>query len=322
MATQTNLLDTPQDGKTTLFSQISKLEGENRRLRSAARDRGAIEAELRERVKELNCLYGITQLVETHDDRLEPLLQGIVDLLPPSWQYPDVCCARLTLDHVQYTTDAFRKSSWKQTADVIVAGEACGLVEVYYLKEMHELDEGPFLREERALINAVAERAGKIVERIRAERRLHEAMKQLQVERAALEQANAALRGVLARIEEEKKSVKDSIMANVDKVLMPVLHALETELSPHHKKYVALLKGHLEEITSPFADKISKAFMTLTAIEIQICQMIRNGMTSKEIAQLRHVAPATVARQRERIRKKLRIAGTDTNLTTYLSTFL
>ncbi len=167
-----------------------------------------------------------------------------------------------------------------------------------------------------------AEQVGKVVQRARTERQLHDTLKQLQAERTSLRQANAALHAMLARIEDEKREVQDSIMANVDKVLMPVLHALETEIPPRQKKYVAWLKENLEEITSPFVDGISKAFTNLTAVEIRVCEMVRIGMGTKEIAQLRHVSPATVARQRESIRRKLNIAGTDTNLATYLGAFL
>jgi DNA-binding CsgD family transcriptional regulator len=103
---------------------------------------------------------------------------------------------------------------------------------------------------------------------------------------------------------------------------MPLLRALDQELPADKKKYVSLLSDNLQEITSPFADKLSRAFMSLTAVEIRICQMIRDGMTTKEIAQMRSVSPATVARQRERIRHKLGLIGTDANLATYLRTFL
>ena len=301
--------------------RVSRLEGENRRLHIAVHDQEQVERALRERVKELNCLYGITQLLEQHGDRLEQLLQGIVELLPPSWQYPDICCARLILDR-QYRSAGFREAPWRQSARIIVSGENNGVVQVYYLKEEPDSDEGPFLREERALIDAVAERVGKIVERVRAGQQLHDALKQLRVERTALREANTVLRGVLARIEDEKKGVQNAVMSNVDRVLMPVLHALEAEVPEHQKKYVGLLRENLEEITSPFADNLSQAFTKLTAVEIQVCNMIRSGLTTKEIAQLRHVSPATVARQRERIRKKLGITGTVTNLATYLRTFL
>ncbi len=293
-----------------------------RPLYVAVRDSHEVTKALGERVKELNCLYGISQLVDRHGNALQPLLAGIVALLPPAWQYPEVCCARLTLRDQEYLSASFHPSPWKQLADVISAGEPVGAVEVFYTRQMPELDEGPFLTEERALIEAVAERVARIVERVETERRLHETLKQLQVERTALKEANAALHAVLNRIEDEKRAVKDSIVANVDKILMPVLHALETETPAPQRPYVQMLRENLEQIASPFADVLSKAFTQLTAVELRICGLIRSGHTTKEIARLRRVSPATVSRQRERIRKKLGIAGTDTNLTTFLTTFL
>lgn len=287
----------------------------NRQLQSEARDVLEVEHALRERLKELNCLYGISRLVERHQNSLEPILQGIVDLLPPSWQYPDVCRGRLILYDKQYATADFQPAPWKQAAEIRVNGTPAGVVEVYYLREMSEIDEGPFLKEERDLIDAIAERTGKIVERFQVEH-------QLQTDRNALRESNAALRRVLAQIEEDKKAVHDSIVANVEKILMPVLRALEGEVPAQQKKYVALLKKHLEDITSPFANKLSRAYVKLTPVEIDICNMIRNGLSTKEIAQFRHVAPATVAKQRERIRKKLHVTGTESNLATHLRIFI
>ncbi len=269
---------------------------------------------LHERVKELNCLYGISRLVEQHRHELEPILQGIVDFLPPSWQYPEICCGRLILYDAHYATAGFKQTEWKQSAEIRVNGAAAGIVEVCYQGETPELDEGPFLKEERDLINAIAERTGKIVERIQIER-------QLEVDRSALRESNAALRKVLAQIEEDKKEIHDSVMANVDKILMPVLRALEGEVPAQQKKYVALLKNHLDGLTSPFANRLSAAFAALTPVEIEICNMIRDGLTTKDVAQIRHVAPATVAKQRERIRKKLGVMGTETNLATHLRMF-
>jgi DNA-binding NarL/FixJ family response regulator len=137
-----------------------------------------------------------------------------------------------------------------------------------------------------------------------------------------LQQSNGALHGAIERATAEKRAAQEAIVANVDKVLMPLLSALDQELPTDQKKYVSLLRDNLAEITSPFADKLSRAFMSLTAVEIRICQMIRDGLSTKQIAEMRRVSPATVARQRERIRHKLGLIGTDANLATYLRTFL
>jgi len=127
------------------------------------------EAALRERVKELTCLYGIAQVAARPGASLEEVLQGIVELLPPGWQYPDVTAARIVLDGLGHATSGFREVRPGQTADIVVTGHRRGAVEVIYTDERPELDEGPFLKEERSLIDAVAGQVALIVERREAE---------------------------------------------------------------------------------------------------------------------------------------------------------
>jgi PAS domain S-box-containing protein len=124
------------------------------------------------RVKELNCLYGIANLVEQEDLSLEEILQGTVNLVPPSWQYPEITCARIILQGREWKTNNFRETMWKQSCDIIVHGELSGVLEVYYLEEKPKIDEEPFRIEERKLINAIAGRTGRIVERKQAEESL------------------------------------------------------------------------------------------------------------------------------------------------------
>jgi len=127
--------------------------------------------DLAERVKELNCLYGISKLVDTSDS-LEGILRGVVELLPSSWLYPEVTCARIRLRRKQFQTESFRETHWKQSETIMVKGRPAGRVEVCYLVEKPQRDEGPFLTEERHLIHAVAERLGKVIVREQAEERL------------------------------------------------------------------------------------------------------------------------------------------------------
>ena len=298
-----------------LQRRFSKVKNENRTLTDAVLDRSRLERSLRERIKELACLYGVAKVIEESGGSIEKMLQGIADLLPGSWQYPEITRARIVFENKAYVSDAFTDSKWKQTAELKVGGEKNGTIEVYYLKKMAELDEGPFLREERLLINAVAERTGRAIERLRAE-------EQLQTERTALNNMNIALREVLARVEEEKKEISTAIQANTNKVILPILLALDNSASSEQKPYIALLRNNLEEITSPFTNKLSKTFMSLTPVEIQTCNMVKNGFSTKEIAGLRHISPATVNRHREHIRRKLGITNKDINLATYLQTHM
>jgi len=193
-------------------------------------------------------------------------------------------------------------------------------VAVFYLEERPPVYEGPFLREERVLLEAVAEHIAAMAKRIFAEQELQEINKQLTVERQALQEANAALRAVLSRIEEEKRDIQRHIQANVEKVLMPILYALAMEVPKPQRRYVELLRDNLEEITSPFIGQLSQRHQMLTPTEISICNMIRRGLTSKEIAEVRSVSAATVSRHRERIRHKLGLTGRGVNLASYLQT--
>jgi PAS domain S-box-containing protein len=127
---------------------------------------------LRERVKELNCLYGISKLVEQENITIGEIVQGTADIIPPSWQYPEITCARIKLDGQRYRSDNFTETKWLQSQEIIVSGEKVGEIDVYYLVEKSEIDEGPFLREERALLNAIAERLGRIIEQKQAENNL------------------------------------------------------------------------------------------------------------------------------------------------------
>jgi len=127
------------------------------------------KAALIERVKELTCLYGIAQITGQPGISLEVIIQGIVELLPPAWQYPEIAFSRIILDGISYTTQGFRECRQKQTAEIIVGGVPRGVVELVYAEERPDLDEGPFLKEERNLINAVARQIGLVVERKQAE---------------------------------------------------------------------------------------------------------------------------------------------------------
>jgi signal transduction histidine kinase len=128
---------------------------------------------LSERVKELNCLYGISDLVVKPGISLNEIFQGVVDIIPQSWQHPEITCARIIFKDQEFTTKKFKDATWKQTCDINIHGETIGTLEVCYLEQRPKCQEGPFLAEERLLINAIAERLEWIIERQQAEEHIH-----------------------------------------------------------------------------------------------------------------------------------------------------
>jgi len=297
-----------------LRKRVAELEGAS----ESGQPPSDLEWALRERVKELDCLYTISTLQETHFHSAERFLQSVVDCLPRSWQFPEHACARIIYRDKEYVTEGFSKSKWRMAADVLADGKPVGVVEVFYRKVVPTAAEGPFLKEEYALIRAVAERVGSVLMHMKAEADLRAAHKAIQSEHKALQEANTALRAVLSRLEEDKREIKASILANIQKIIMPIVFELELEVRGPQRSYVTLLRQSLQEIASPFLTQISRNHMQLTPVEIAISTMIRNGLSNKEIAQLRSISPATVQRHRENIRRKLGLKNRKINLATYL----
>ncbi len=133
--------------------------------------------ELTERTKELNCLYSISRLIERRRYSLEEILRDVVKLIPAAWKYPEVTCARILWDDKEFRTKNFAATDWRLASNLLVNGKSSGKVEVYYLDQRPESEEGPFLKEERDLINAITERLGKIIERRQTETSLQESEK-------------------------------------------------------------------------------------------------------------------------------------------------
>lgn len=172
-----------QKAKSSAADDVVRLQKEVARLRiSEKRHRRTKEIlqnkthALGERVKELNCLYAISSLVEKHGISLEKILCGIVDIIPPAWQYPEITGAKITVNTHTFATANYAQTQWRQSADIVVRGKKSGFLEVIYLEERPQCGEGPFLKEERNLINSLAKRIGEIVERKLAEDDLKESM--------------------------------------------------------------------------------------------------------------------------------------------------
>ena len=118
---------------------------------------------LQERAKELNCLYQVGELLSQSDRPLDEIFRGIIEVLPPGWQYPQECQARIIFEKLLIQRSDFQATPWVQQANIIVQGERLGVVEVSYRRELPRSDEGPFLKEERKLIETIAERIGSAI---------------------------------------------------------------------------------------------------------------------------------------------------------------
>lgn len=118
---------------------------------------------LQERAKELNCLYEIEELMNKPDADVDDVCRGIVEAIPPGWQYPEICVAKLTLEGKIYFSPNFKGTPWMQRADILVQDKKVGEISVFYTEEMPRADVGPFLKEETKLLETIVDRLGHFI---------------------------------------------------------------------------------------------------------------------------------------------------------------
>ena len=118
---------------------------------------------LQERAKELSTIYRVNEVCNAPQASLDEIFRSVVQILPPGWQYPETCFARVTVEGLTYGPPGAEATPWRQAARIHVQGEDVGTVEVFYREERPASDEGPFLKEERKLIDTVAERLGQLL---------------------------------------------------------------------------------------------------------------------------------------------------------------
>lgn len=138
----------------------------------------------------------------------------------------------------------------------------------------------------------------------------------------ALEEKNIALKEILGQLELEKREIRDKLASNIDKFVFPALKKMRKKvLSEDHsglKGYLNTLERSLHEVADPLSAQLASKLKRLTQKELEICNLLRGGLTSKEIATMLEISPATVETHRVRIRRKLKIQDRTVNLISYL----
>jgi PAS domain S-box-containing protein len=158
-----------------------------------------------------------------------------------------------------------------------------------------------------------------ITQRKKAEEELKNREQELLIKSRSLEEINIALKVLLGRREKDKGELEDSITLNMQKLVTPYIDKLKNSpLGSREAAYVQVLEMSLNDIISPFASKLSSKLMTLTPKEIEIAKLVKDGKTTKEVANLLHSSIRAVEFHRDNIRKKLALNKSNKNLRAYL----
>ncbi len=281
-------------GSTTSIVNLNKQIAERKRAEEALQQR---THDLGERVKELNCLYGASKLMAGPYKSLDDVFQEIARLIPPAWQYPDITCARISFEGRHFKTDNFKETAWKQSTDIRVFGENAGSVEVYYLEEKPSEHEGPFLKEEGDLINALATELGRFAERNTVEE-----------ERAKYAQL---LEGFNAELGRSNRDLQDFTYA--------VSHDLQEPLRKVHTFGQFLVEDCGDEVSEKGRDHIRRmqdATLRMKELINHLLELSRVGTRGGELVPVnsRKVVESAIENLSERIRECDAEVGVDDNL--------
>jgi len=158
-----------------------------------------------------------------------------------------------------------------------------------------------------------------VTKRKEMEQVLTEKEEELKVKASNLEETNAALTVLLKRRDQDKKELEEKVLFNMRELALPYVEKLKASgLNERQNFYLSILESNLEEIISPFSYRLSSRYLNLTPSEIQVATLVKQGKTSKEIAEFLNVSTRTVSFHRANLREKIEIKNKKSNLRAHL----
>jgi DNA-binding CsgD family transcriptional regulator len=175
----------------------------------------------------------------------------------------------------------------------------------------------------RALIESSRALKAEVIERRTTEQKLHKRERELKIKSANLEEMNTALKVLLKQREEDKRELEEKILANVKEILLPYLEKLKrTKLDEYQLSTVNVIETNLNDIISPFIRSLTTKYLNMTPREVQVATLVKEGRTTKEIAELLHTSTAAIDFHRNNLRIKLGLKNKKAGLRIHLMSYL
>lgn len=216
------------------------------------------------------------------------------------------------------------------TKPIYKAGVVVGLQGVSRNITKRRQVEKALVRHKDTLEQRVKERTAKLVtsnemlakeiqERKKAKRELRKREKELRIKTINLEEANAALRVLLKKRDEDRTELEEKVLSNVKEMVLPYLEKLKrTGLDQRQTTFASILESNIDDIISPFLRRMSSIYLGLTPSQTQVAILVRQGKRTKGIAELLDLSPKTIEDHRKNLRKKFGLKNKKTNLRTHL----
>jgi len=261
---------------------------------------------LESHIKHMNFLSDISKNIDNFNS-ISQITGNIVNIMPSV--YP--CFhARLLLNEHIYESPKFLEDDIKYKKKLCIGDNLTLSIEFFYSEKTQSVFARPF----QDILEEVVSRIEEIIRYKKAEIILKETESQLKESKIALEQKTIVFNNIIEEIETEKIRLHENIKANISKSLLPVIKKLP--LKGTDQKIIDVLEDNIRNITSSYGVKLSPS---LTHREIEVCNMIKSGMSTKEISGLLNISFGTIETYRNSIRRKLGLVNSDTNLYTYLN---
>jgi PAS domain S-box-containing protein len=234
---------------------------------------------------------------------------------------------RLTKDNrvldVQISSTLYRNRDGEPVGNIVILRDISAQKQAEKaLKKYHDhLEE---LVEERTaeLAKTNTQLEQEIEERKRAEKALRKREVELEAQSHHLEEVNTALKVLLKQREDDKKELGENVLSNVKELISPYVERLnKSRLNTNQKTLINIMESNLKNIISPFISKLSSKYFNFTPMEIKVANLVKEGKTNKEIAELLCLSKNTILFHRHNIRSKLRLKNKKINLRSHLLSY-